>query len=221
MKKILSLIFLGTVLVAFAAPKGALPIISAGKDGRLAYELDSRSNRVPDFSTCGYAGGDRQIPDAPVRVVIAPKSGDETARIQQALDYVATLPLDANGVRGAVLLLKGRHEILGGLQIKNSGVVLRGAGAGEGGTVLFAAGLDRRTLIRVVGRKESSVGKTVQITDDYVPVGANSFHVSDASGFTAGSTVRIVRPSTQVWIDSLGANDFRLWRWRSRRRIRA
>ena len=59
MKKILPLIFLGTVLAAVAAPKGALPIISTGKDGHLFYDLDSRSNRVPDFSTCGYAGGDR------------------------------------------------------------------------------------------------------------------------------------------------------------------
>ena len=43
-------------------------------------------------------------------------------------------------MRGAVLLLKGRHEVFGGLQITNSGVVLRGQGMGEDGTVLVAAG---------------------------------------------------------------------------------
>ena len=53
---------------------------------------DEHGNRVPDFSTCGYAGGDRPIPDAPVRVVVAPVAGDETARIQKAIDYVASLP---------------------------------------------------------------------------------------------------------------------------------
>ena len=143
-------------------------------------------NRVPDFSTCGYAGGDRQIPDAPVRVVVSPVAGDETARIQKAIDYVGNLPADTNGIRGAVLLLKGRHEVSGGLQITNSGVVLRGQGADEDGTVLVAAGIDRRTLIRISGtmiRQVRSQCSTWQIADDYVPVGATSFHVKDAGGW--------------------------------------
>ena len=50
------------------------PIISLGKDGRLAYDADERGNRVPDFSRCGYAGGDRAIPEAPVRVVVEPET---------------------------------------------------------------------------------------------------------------------------------------------------
>ncbi len=210
MKKILSLIFLGMVLAAIAAPKGAQPIISSGKDGRLAYDFDSRSNRVPDFSTCGYAGGDKDIPDAPVRVVVSPVKADETARLQRAIDFVASLPADTNGLRGAVLLLKGRHEIFGGLQITNSGVVLRGQGMGDGGTVLVAAGDDRHTLIRVGGRKDSvaEINSSWQIADDYVPVGATSFHVKDASGLAAGSSIRIVRPSTAAWIEQLGATEF-------------
>ena len=85
----------------------------------------------PIFPPAGYAGGDRQIPDAPVRVVVSPVDGDETARIQKAIDYVASLPADTNGIRGAVLLLKGRHEVFGRLQITNSGVVLRGQGDGR------------------------------------------------------------------------------------------
>src|SRR6266542_1292047 len=66
------------------------PVISLGKDGHLAYETDARGTRVPDFSHCGYAGGDRPIPNAPVRVVVEPKPGDSTARIQHAIDYVAS-----------------------------------------------------------------------------------------------------------------------------------
>ena len=93
-----------------AAPKKLSPIISIGANGNLVYDADERGNRVPDFSTCGYAGGDRPIPDAPVRVVVPTISGDETARIQKAIDYVAGLPADTNGIRGAVLLLKGRHR---------------------------------------------------------------------------------------------------------------
>jgi len=44
-----------------------------------------------------------------------PAKGDSTARIQKALDYVSNLAPDSNGLRGAVLLLRGRHEVNGGL----------------------------------------------------------------------------------------------------------
>src|ERR1041385_1589950 len=128
------------------------PIISLSTNGHLIYEFDAQSNRVPDFSWCGYANGNEPIPDVPVRIVVAPMPGDSTARIQRALDYVAGLAPDANGLRGAVLLLKGRHEISGDLRLDASGVVLRGQGMGTDGTVLVATGEDRRTLLRMVGK---------------------------------------------------------------------
>jgi len=209
MKRTFLLFILGMALAAEAAPK-VLPVISTGKNGRLAYDQDERGNRVPDFSSCGYAGGDREIPSAAVAVVVSAVKGDETARIQKAIDYVANRPADSNGLRGAVLLLKGRHEIFGGLHITNSGVVLRGQGAGEDGTVLVAAGLDRRTLITISGRndRESHSNAAWQVSDDYVPVGAESFHLQDASGLKAGDTVNITRPCTKRWIEALGATEF-------------
>src|SRR5207245_2723071 len=148
MKKNLSLLLLVAALSVAAAPKGPPPIISVGASGQLVYGLDASSNRIPDFSSCGYAGGEREIPNAAVRVVVAPTGGDETELIQRALNHVAGLAADTNGLRGAVLLLKGRHEVFGGLVITNSGVVLRGQGMDDDGTTLVAAGLDRRTLIR-------------------------------------------------------------------------
>ena len=196
--------------LALAAPKKLSPIISVGAGGHLAYEADDQGNRVPDFSTCGYAGGDRPIPEATIRVTVAAVPGDETARVQKAIDYVASLPADTNGIRGAVLLLKGRHEIFGGLRITNSGVVLRGQGAGEDGTVLVAAGTDRRTLIRLAGRDDlvAAGNPGWEIADDYVPVGAQSFHVKDAGGLKAGGTIEITRPSTKEWIEALGMTEF-------------
>lgn len=193
-----------------AAPAKLSPLISLGKDGRLIYQPDARGNRVPDFSNCGYAGGDQPIPNVLVQVVVAPVDGDETARIQKAIDYVASLPVDAEGIRGAVLLLRGRHEVLGGLLITNSGVVLRGQGMGTNGTILVAAGLDRRTLIRIAGRDDLAVHTNPgwQIADDYVPVGAADFRVADASGLKAGSLVRVIRPGTKEWIAQLGMTEF-------------
>ncbi|HSY19559.1 MAG TPA: hypothetical protein VK815_14555, partial [Candidatus Acidoferrales bacterium] len=211
MKKTLTIILCGLTLAAGAAPKKLIsPIISGGKDGKLTYDVDERGNRVPDFSSAGYAGGDRPIPDAPVRMTVSPMAGDETARIQRAIDYVAGLPVDTNGIRGAVLLLKGRHEVAGNLKISGSGVVLRGQGEGKEGTTVVATGIDRRTLIRVAG-KDDLAGKTDDgwaMTDEYVPVGALSFHVKDASALKPGAAVRVVRPGTKEWIDFLGMTDF-------------
>jgi len=210
MKKILPLLLLALALSAAAAPGGPPPIISVGANGHLVYGLDARSNRIPDFSTCGYAAGEQEIPRAVVRVTVAPTGGDETELIQRALDHVAGLPADDHGLRGTVLLLAGRHEVFGGLLLTNPGVVLRGQGMAAGGTTLVAAGLDRRTLIRIVGRQDVTVqtNSAWQIADQSVPVGATSFHLTDAGGLTAGSTIRVLRPSTAAWIKLLGANEF-------------
>jgi hypothetical protein len=210
MKTFFLLFILGSTLAAGAAPKKLSPVVSLGADGKLIYNMDERGNRVPDFSTCGFAGGDRPIPDVPVRVVVSAISGDETARIQKAIDYVASLPADPNAIRGAVLLLKGRHEVFGGLAITNSGVVLRGQGMGENGTILAAAGIGRRTLIRIAGQHNCSSfsSSNWQIADDYVPVGATSFHVKDAGGLAVGEAIFVIRPGTKEWIEALGMTEF-------------
>lgn len=193
-----------------AAPKKQSAIVSTGPDGRLVYDADDRGNRVPDFSTCGYAGGDRPVPDAPVKIVVAPVAGDETTRIQRAIDYVGGLPADGNGIRGAILLLKGRHEISGGIRMTNSGVILRGQGMNEGGTVMVAAGTDRRTLIRILGKNDLSTKSNFnwQVADDYVPAGATKFRLKDAGGLKIGDKIEVVRPCTKEWISELGMTEF-------------
>src|SRR5439155_24534908 len=112
---------------AFAAEKEQ-PLIAESKDHKLVYRVESNGDRVPDFSYAGYHAGETPIPDVPGRIVVAPVEGDNTARIQAAIDSVASLPRDQ---RGAVLLTKGRFEILGGLRIRAAGFVLRGTGIGK------------------------------------------------------------------------------------------
>src|SRR4051812_23610336 len=97
--------------------------------GTLVYAKDPQGNRIPDFSAAGYSGGGVPLPVVPARVTVAPVEGDDRSRIQAALDYVASLPLDAAGFRGAVQLTRGRYEISGQLKLHASGVVLRGVGA--------------------------------------------------------------------------------------------
>src|SRR4051794_37558556 len=75
---------------AIAAPKEPPPprAVQAGRGDKLTYATDPRGDRVPDFSYCGYLGGDASIPSVPVRVVVSAKPGDQTARIQSAIDHV-------------------------------------------------------------------------------------------------------------------------------------
>ncbi len=200
----LTLLLLSAV-TTLAAPKPP-PILSLASDGKLAYDLDARGNRPPDFSTCGYAGQDRPLPDAPVRLVVAPQPGDATARIQRAIDHVASLEPDTNGLRGAILLLAGRHEIQGALHLRASGIVLRGQGPDK--TTLLAAGLDRRTLIQVRGQPIGPLRPISPIADDFVPVGATSLRLGQPSQLKPGDRVRVTRPSTKEWIAKLGMTGF-------------
>jgi|GEM_PF-1572284 len=97
-------------------------------------------NVLPDFSYAGYMGGGVALPERaaiPVKSTLYPSSGDNTGQIQDAIDYVSGLTPDANGFRGAVLLTAGTYELAGGLHIAANGVVVRGEGQGDDGTILL------------------------------------------------------------------------------------
>ncbi|SIT22827.1 hypothetical protein SAMN05421788_105375 [Filimonas lacunae] len=189
-------------------PVKPLPPVSLGAGGRLVYTADEQGNRIPDFSYSGYMGGSVSVPVAPVRVVVPVAKGDNTRRIQAALDYVAALPADKQGIRGAVLLQAGEYRIEGGLAIKASGVVLRGSGSGANGTVLLGAGYTRQTLITVGGVNNRRLQSSHAVTSVYVPVNAMSLQVADAGSFKAGDKVVIQRPCTAAWIEQLGTDHF-------------
>jgi hypothetical protein len=181
-------------------------LVHPGKDGKLVYAADERGNRIPDFSHAGYGGGGIAIPDLPVKAEVKPGDGDDGARIQAAIDQVSKLPLDKRGWRGAVLLKKGRYEIARGVSIVASGVVLRGEGQSEDGTVLVATGTEKRILINVGGRGEwrEAPGTRRAITDAYVPVGVYSFRVKATADLKVGDAIIVHRPSTAEWIHELG-----------------
>ena len=174
----------------------------------LVYSNDNLGNHLPDFSFAGYGGGGVAIPtNMPVKTNLSAIAGDNTANLQNAINYVSGLTPDANGFRGVVLLNPGTYPIAGTLTIGSGGVILRGSGNDTNtGTVLLVTGLSRNVI--TVGGSGSWVqtGNTYTITDPYVPLGATSFHVS--SGVTWGTNVTIVvqRPQTQSWIDAIGMN---------------
>ena len=182
-------------------------LVYSGPDGRLVYVPDEKGNIIPDFSHCGYMGGGVALPDVPVAMTVQPQvGGDDTARLQAAIDGVSARALDANGFRGTLLLKRGKYRIGGTLYIRASGVVLRGEGEGEDGTVLIATGTEQRTLIVFEGEGYAREvrGTRQAIVDDYVPVGTRIFSIVDASGFAVGDNIIVHRPSTAQWIAAIG-----------------
>ncbi|MFZ0820013.1 MAG: hypothetical protein WAM91_08075 [Candidatus Acidiferrales bacterium] len=178
------------------------------QDGRLIYGKDELGNRIPDFSTAGYEGGGVSIPDVPVHATLDPlPAGDDTPRIQSAIDALAKQPLDANGFRGALLLHAGTYRIAGTINLNASGIVLRGEGSGEAGsnlTVLIAQGAPR-SLIRIAGEGSwQASGHRHDILDDYVPVGANAITVDDDNDLKAGDRIIVQWSMDAAFIHSIG-----------------
>jgi hypothetical protein len=199
---------------ATAPPARPAVSVTQGADGRLVCTTDGLGNRIIDFSHAGYAGGGIPLPDVPARIRVAPDGTHDRERIQAALDLVAAMPLDSHGFRGAVLLEPGRFVIDGALRLAGSGVVLRGSGDSEDGTVLVAAGQSRRSFVVIAGtgtRLDEPESRT-PIADAYVPAGARSFNVEHGAAFRVGQLVVIHRPSTPGWIAALGMNTFAGWR---------
>ena len=175
------------------------------RDQHLVYGSDDHGNRIPDFSTAGYAGGGVPIPDVPVRATIDPSpAGDDTPRLQAAIDTLAKQPADANGFRGALLLHAGTYRIAGTILVNATGIVLRGAGTDEHGTILLAQG-NPHTVIRVggTGRWERD-GKQHAIVDEYVPIGAYTVTVDDAHDLQAGDRVIVEWAMNAAWIHAVG-----------------
>ena len=103
-------ILLGLLSIGFAqgyAQTFALQV----KNDQITYLNDDRGNRILDFSTCGYKSSEQDIPSVRNVVFVPWKAGDNTARIQRAIDYVASLAPDASGFRGAVLLDQGEFSL--------------------------------------------------------------------------------------------------------------
>lgn len=191
---------------ALAAANGSEEAwVRPGPDRKLVYRAAPSGDVIPDFSHAGYRGGGVALPEAPLRRTLGPQDGDSSARIQAALDEVGAMEPGENGLRGTVLLKAGRYELAAPVHILQSGVVLRGEGAGDHGTLLVATGTGE-ALIAIGSRARPRIDEDSRriVVDDYVPVGARSLSVTDASGFRPGDTVIVHRPSTAEWISALG-----------------
>lgn len=216
----LPLLLVALLSGGLAAPSPEALTVTA--DHRIQYNPYPNGDRIPDYSYCGYRASDAPIPDLladpSVYVLrVSPSGGDDTRRIQDALDHVGGLPLRSDGFRGVVLLEAGRFRLDGSLKMECSGVVLRGSGVQE--TTLFAAGHGRETVVAVAGKDDARQEASLAIPTDYLPVNSLVIPLPDGHGLRPGDRVRITRPATQEWISLLGADrlgmsaDYQHWLW--------
>src|SRR5262245_60489551 len=179
-------------------------LVHPDKNGKLVYTPDENGNTIPDFSNCGYKGGGVKLPVAPEKAVVTPADGDMRERIQAAIDKVSSLPIDQQGIRGAVILRRGAYKIDGSIRIATSGVVLRGEGQDENGTVLIATKRQQHSLIEIKGPGFGKPSSTaVEIRDDYVPVGAHSFRLMSVKDLRVGANVVVRRVGNKDWIHEI------------------
>jgi len=212
----LTFIISGIIVVAQDIPP-TTSLVYPGIDGKLVYSADSLGNKIPDFSNAGYKGGGVAIPYIPIKATVWPVTGNNSAKIQTAIDSVSGLTPDASGFRGAVLLKMGLYQLDTPLFIRSSGVVLRGEGRSDIGTILFGK-IPKQTpgqgpgrggrpaLVNISGDSAIKVLEETKqtITDKYVPVGARSFNVTSAKLFKVGDKVIIRRIGNEDWIKELG-----------------
>ncbi|HKL20493.1 MAG TPA: hypothetical protein VJ904_01730, partial [Tichowtungia sp.] len=173
---------------------------------------DNPVNTVPDFSSAGYQGGGVPIPFVPSVVEVSNSNGtnDDSTVIQNAINSASVLSPDSNGFRGAVLIKAGDYTVSRTLKIYTGGVVIRGEGSQAGGTKITYTSDQKSNLFEVGGYGSDPAeipGTSQMITDSYVPVGANSFQVADASGFAVGDPIRIEYLMNSTWISDLGMDN--------------
>ncbi len=152
-----------------------------------------------DFSYAGYDSG-APIPAVPAVLKVRPSGADDTALLQGALDRIATMPVNPDGFRGALLLLHGRYMVKGQLLIRTGGIVLRGEDRAR--TVIVAAGIDRRALIRAGTSSDPELAGPFTIEQD-VPAGGMTLILNASDGLSAGDHVVVRRPSTSEWISAI------------------
>ncbi len=185
-------------------------LVSMGSNGNLVYTPDGRGNVIPDFSGVGFMNGEAPTPTIGVVLTVNPVAGDNLANVQNAINQVAAMPIDASGYRGTILFTAGNYNISNTITISASGIVLRGVGFNGSGTNFIATKTAQHTLINFMGTSAtsyiSSSSTRKAITDPYVAIGRKQITVASGHTFARGDKVFVHRIPNDAWISLLGMN---------------
>ena len=164
---------------------------------------NSRGDRLPDFSFCGYHASNKPLPSTPTSpsVILTPSAGDQTLQIQAALDETAALG------GGVVELGPGTFNVSSGLSLP-SNTTLRGSGVGftQLSVIELISGVPLISLGNGTNTRVAPLA-TYNITDEYVGIGASTVTVQDTSGLQAGQSVFVSRAVTAEWVRYNGMAD--------------
>ena len=173
--------------------------------GKIIYLPDAYGNIIPDFSKVGYKKGSA-LPNVETKITLNPSGKDDTQAIERAINSIAKMPLNLNGFRGALLLKKGTYFVSKTITLVDSGIVIRGEGSSDLGTIIIATKKEEHDLF-VVGKKENyqrEKGKKRRILGDYIPVGTTKLTLASTKGLKVGDLITVLRPSTSKWIRHIG-----------------
>lgn len=168
-----------------------------------------------DYSTCGYHASEALIPNVPVTTFIDWQEGDCSEIIQQAIDEVAKLKPNVQGIRGCILLGKGKFQLNRPLRISTSGIVLRGMDKNQ--TVFIKHGVERGAIIYVEPIIQQTIVNnnidTLKVSNDKIMAGSTTLTIdisdnSPINSFHVGDRINIIRPCTKEWIERLKMEDF-------------
>jgi len=199
------LVFLNLLVMGISFAQTST-LVSLDSTGKLTYATDAKGNKVPDFSGVGYKNGEVAIPTVAVVKTVYPVAGDNLANIQNAINEVAAMPLGPDGFRGAILFKAGTYSVSDTIQIKASGIVLRGEGTDTiSGTHFYAPTLTQYTLFNFFGNGGlTATGSKKSITNPYIPYGSNQVVVSSNNkNFKVGDSILITRTPDTAWITLL------------------
>ena len=174
------------------------------KNDSIIYNRDEKGNQVIDFSYCGYRSSDVDIPTVKNMVEVSWQEGDNSARLQKAIDYVSSLKLQKDGFRGTVLLDEGCFELNESLRLSTSGVIVRGKSNTK--TILQKNGVDRGAIVYIEGGRMINLENVIFVESSYVPLNSMTLELANTNGLEVGERIRVVRPSTKEWIESIGCH---------------
>lgn len=193
-------------------------LVIQDESGSLTYKKDNDGFVIPDFSQAGYGNGkDLPVVSLPERTItlspLEDKEADNTQHIQKAIDEVGKQALDAEGIRGVVLLKAGRYNVDGTLNLTYDGVILRGEGncfSDNDSTVLYGrnAAEKAKRLILMGNSSAHNWGNgkgdaQVNIVTQKVMPGDYSFQMEDASAYRVGDLICIKYPTTTAWLEAV------------------
>lgn len=193
-------------------------LVIQDESGSLTYKKDNDGFVIPDFSQAGYGNGkDIPVVSLPDRTItlspLEDKEADNTQHIQKAIDEVGKYALNAEGIRGVVLLKAGRYNVDGTLNLIYDGVILRGEGncfSDNDSTVLYGrnAAEKAKRLILMGNSSAHNWGNgkgdaQVNIVTQKVMPGDYSFQVEDASAYQVGDLICIKYPTTTAWLEAV------------------